>query len=229
MTLCESVENLLNYHNTQRKDVIFVMKDIISQMDIITNAKTPVSIVQMYRNAISVRKDTSEVLIKMNMIAFFIYKCFKMFTNKQFVCLECEGRYILNVDGTGCSEPSNLVIIVHQLKKTWKQKKLKDNCLSDMRRTNIAFNIRITKEIICNKNGLWINDEMEQIPVDEETKELICLWNTGSDVSIQFSVWKNDITSMQSDQIQKSFHWRRTRHVNLKSLSNHCVPIQLMT
>ena len=54
--------------------------------------------------------------------------------------------------------------------------KMKEISIFKMKHTNIKFDI-LKDNILSNKSKLTFDDEMEEIPVDEETKDLICIGN----------------------------------------------------
>ena len=61
---------------------------------------------------------------------------------------------------------------------------MKDICTFDMRRSNISFSYQINDSIYANKKQVTFEGEDEiKIPVNQETKDLLCVCNTKKDVA----------------------------------------------
>ena len=74
-----------------------------------------------------------------------------------------------------------------------------------MRKSNVDFDRRVGESLYSNKTKLMFDGlDAKFIPVEEETKDLICIRNDNSDMmKIQFTT-KKEQTDMISEQINKS-------------------------
>ena len=68
------------------------------------------------------------------------------------------------------------------------QKKLKNICIFEKKLSNIEFT-KLCDILYTNKSVIDFNDELDEIPVEEETKALVCIGNrTKHNLNVQFSV-----------------------------------------
>ena len=67
--------------------------------------------------------------------------------------------------------------------------KFRDVCIFDMRRSNVDFDTRVGESLYSNKTKLMFDGlDAKFIPVNEETKDLICIGNDNADMmKIQFT------------------------------------------
>ncbi|ELP85046.1 protein serine/threonine kinase, putative [Entamoeba invadens IP1] len=81
-------------------------------------------------------------------------------------------------------------VIINKLVKKQAQKKQEKNiCVFKMKRSNISFPYEVNKKLVSNKSKLTFKDEAEQIPVGEESRELICFGNTSDSLmKVQITV-----------------------------------------
>ncbi|ELP89019.1 protein serine/threonine kinase, putative [Entamoeba invadens IP1] len=133
----------------------------------------------------------------------------KCVSTSNSLCSQCEGKYRLGDDGLSCVDMSKLIIIIPTisvivifiiiivivviitlvvLHKKESEEKMKDICTFQMNRSNVNFSNEIGSHIVANKQYLSFSEDLEQIKVNEETKEILCIGNTGKDrVKIQIS------------------------------------------
>ena len=81
-----------------------------------------------------------------------------------------------------------IICLMMILQKKNDENKMKDICVFKMKRSNIDFN-ELKDNIMTNKIVLSFDLDMEEIPVNEETKDLICIGNKCQNkIKIQFTV-----------------------------------------
>ncbi|ELP83812.1 protein serine/threonine kinase, putative [Entamoeba invadens IP1] len=138
--------------------------------------------------------------------------CVEAFNN---LCTKCEEKYKPSDDGLSCKKEPNLaliislpvvfflllvifiattIVIIFFLYLHLKEKKKMINvCIFPMKKSNIHF-FKINEWLVSNKKVLEFenNDtQNESIPVDKETRELLCVGNKSKNrMKIQFSVIK---------------------------------------
>ncbi|ELP87163.1 protein serine/threonine kinase, putative [Entamoeba invadens IP1] len=126
-------------------------------------------------------------------------------------CIKCDKNSIPSDDGDSCifqtnyglvvGTPISIVIVliiifvilffvffkIYQTNK--KRKDLKNICTFDMSRSNVEM-VSMNNNLCTNKPVLKFDlDDIEQIPVDSETRDLVCVGNTSKHkMKIQFSV-----------------------------------------
>ncbi|EDR25091.1 protein serine/threonine kinase, putative [Entamoeba dispar SAW760] len=93
-----------------------------------------------------------------------------------------------------------IVLLIYIIKRVLgyrKEEELrKKYCIFDMSRSNIEFHSTDNPDVVINKEVIHFtidnqnnNDEKVQIPVNQETRELICIGNKGKNtIKVQFSV-----------------------------------------
>ncbi|KAL7721444.1 Protein kinase domain containing protein [Entamoeba marina] len=97
--------------------------------------------------------------------------------SSDFKCSSCSFWHTLNSNQTGCDTQA----------KTTKTKK--KTTIFDMKTSNIQFKSTNNKNVVINTNKILFNDESEEIGVNEETRDLICVGNTSKHtIKVQFSV-----------------------------------------
>ena len=117
-------------------------------------------------------------------------------------CTECSHGYKPSEDGLTCNKKSYLgmiigivfgvlaiviiivfvVVIVAYMyySKKKRDEKEKNICVFKMKRSNVKFLHSLNEVISCNKEILRFDfDNDELLPVNEETRDLICIGNTG--------------------------------------------------
>ncbi|KAL7720797.1 Protein serine/threonine kinase [Entamoeba marina] len=128
-------------------------------------------------------------------------------------CSSCSFWHTLNEDQTGCDKQvvwwvivliilfilmifigiCALILYVTKQLFDWRkhQKQREETTIFDMKTSNIQFKSTTNKSIVINKDKLLFNDECEEIEVNEETRDLICVGNTSKHtIKVQFSVKK---------------------------------------
>ncbi|KAL7713823.1 Protein serine/threonine kinase [Entamoeba marina] len=126
-------------------------------------------------------------------------------------CSSCSFWHTLNSDQTGCDTQvvwwvivliilfvliimiciCVLIWYIIKLLFDWRkqQKQRKETTIFDMSRSNIKFIPTNNKDVVINKDEILFNDECEEIGVNEETRDLICVGNTSKHtIKVQFSV-----------------------------------------
>ena len=127
------------------------------------------------------------------------------------VCVQCEEGYIPSTDGTQCSPPSQLgviigsiggglalvailvillvIIILVLIDKHKKFMKFRNVIIFDMRKCHMDFDYKINEALYANKMELTFDEgDAKFIPVGEETKEVICIGNNNNDMmKVQFT------------------------------------------
>ncbi|MBQ9790523.1 MAG: protein kinase, partial [Clostridia bacterium] len=128
------------------------------------------------------------------------------------VCLECAEGYELNDDSSGCrAETSNtglivglsvgfgglflmiivitviVVVILVIIQRRKEEEKMRNVCVFSMKRSNITF-FALKEGVYTNKGELRFDEDIAELPVEEETRELICIGNrSGERLKIQFT------------------------------------------
>ena len=115
------------------------------------------------------------------------------------VCLECEKEYSLNTNKNECYKPPEtnivpivvpivvvvfiiivviiVIIVLFVYRQVKKEKEIKKTiCVFDYKKSNILLE-ELKDNILSNKKELTFNDNKEEIPVFEETRELLCIGN----------------------------------------------------
>ncbi|KAL7716668.1 Protein serine/threonine kinase [Entamoeba marina] len=131
--------------------------------------------------------------------------------SKDSKCSSCSFWHTLNEDQTGCDTQvvwwvivliilfilsvitSIFILIMHLTKLYLDHKKFEKQrkviTIFDMKTSNIKFNATNNKDVVMNKYEILFNDESEEIGVNEETRDLICVGNTSKHtIKVQFSV-----------------------------------------
>ncbi|KAL7716711.1 Protein kinase domain containing protein [Entamoeba marina] len=86
-----------------------------------------------------------------------------------------------------------VIISVYFVNKYLNHRKLKnlekEVTVFDMKHTNIQFISTENKDVVINKNEILFNNESEEIGVNEETRDIVCVGNTSKHtIKVQFSV-----------------------------------------
>ncbi|ELP92314.1 protein serine/threonine kinase, putative [Entamoeba invadens IP1] len=126
-------------------------------------------------------------------------------------CVKCEGNHKASDDGDSCVDsvklgvvigiPISVLILIKIVVSTIivtiiililhnkEEEKYHNICVFKMSRSNIAM-ISINKVLCCNKTTICFNtEEDDYIPVDEESRDLICIGNKSKHhLKVQFSV-----------------------------------------
>lgn len=79
---------------------------------------------------------------------------------------------LLLVAGVTCT----VFLVVITRKK--EQKKMAKVCVFSMKKSNVVM-VQLKDKTVCNKKVLKFDETREVIPVDMETKELVCIRNKG--------------------------------------------------
>ncbi|KAL7714041.1 Protein serine/threonine kinase [Entamoeba marina] len=126
-------------------------------------------------------------------------------------CISCSFWHTPNSDQTGCDTQivwwvivlivlfilTVIIVIIAIIfyvtilylnyRKIEKQRKL--YTIFDMKTSNIKFVSTENEDVVINKNEILFNDECEEIGVNEETRDLICVGNSSKNtIKVQFSV-----------------------------------------
>ncbi|KAL7720566.1 Tyrosine kinase [Entamoeba marina] len=149
------------------------------------------------------------VLIDDNCIHYQLIDNCKESSNSK--CSSCSFWHTLNEDQTGCDTQivwwvvvfiilvilivligiCVLLIYVIKLLLDWRkqQKQRKQTTIFDMKTSNVQFIPTNNSDVVINKNEILFNDESDEIGVNEETRDLICVGNTSKHtIKVQFSV-----------------------------------------
>ncbi|KAL7717778.1 Protein serine/threonine kinase [Entamoeba marina] len=126
-------------------------------------------------------------------------------------CTSCSFWHTLNEDQTGCDTQvvwwvivliglviliimigiCVLILYVTKLLLDWRkqQKQRQLTTIFSMKTSNIQFQSTNNQDVVINKNEILFNDECDEIGVNEETRDLICVGNTSKHtIKVQFSV-----------------------------------------
>ncbi|KAL7718095.1 Protein serine/threonine kinase [Entamoeba marina] len=126
-------------------------------------------------------------------------------------CTSCSFWHTLNSDQTGCDTQVVwwvivliilfiLIILIGICVLIWYvinkyldhrkiEKQRKITTIFDMSRSNIQFIPTNNQDVVINKDEILFNDECEEIGVNEETRDLMCVGNTSKHtIKVQFSV-----------------------------------------
>ncbi|ELP83598.1 protein serine/threonine kinase, putative [Entamoeba invadens IP1] len=129
-----------------------------------------------------------------------IENCVESANNK---CSKCDDNYKLSDDMLSCIHTTNygvvvgipivsvfiivliiigiIVITIIVLQKRKETKKMENICVFKMSRSNIAMSV-LDGNILTNKKSLTFDDTSEVIPVEKESRELLCVGNKGKGV-----------------------------------------------
>ena len=145
--------------------------------------------------------------------------CTKANNNK---CIECSDGFKPSEDGLSCIEQMNygltvglpvsivsfivilivifIIIVFIFVMKTKEKKKHSNFNLFTLKKSNIAF-VHLSEGILSNKESIHFNEEFTEIPVNEETREIICIGNNkAKNLKVQFSIIEgNDRYEMRTE------------------------------
>ncbi|KAL7711807.1 Protein serine/threonine kinase [Entamoeba marina] len=129
-------------------------------------------------------------------------------------CTSCSFWHTLNSDQTGCDKQVVWWVIVlivlfilivligicvliwyliKQLFKTVLTQQEKNANIFNIKKSSIVFNKTSILNIVSNKDTLLFNEKEQEIPVNEETRDLLCVGNTSKHtIKVQFSVKECD-------------------------------------
>ncbi|ELP91623.1 protein serine/threonine kinase, putative [Entamoeba invadens IP1] len=150
-----------------------------------------------------------EVLVKGSCVDYHtVLHCTSAYNSQ---CTSCEGSHKVSDDGENCVSKTNygivigipvaififfiiiialILVVVYLLILSRKEKKkMKNICVFEMKRSNIEM-VQINSVLSSNKKLIKFNlEDDSSIPVDEETRDLICVGNTTKhNMKVQFSV-----------------------------------------
>ncbi|ELP85704.1 protein serine/threonine kinase, putative [Entamoeba invadens IP1] len=129
-----------------------------------------------------------------------IENCVESANNK---CSKCDDNYKLSDDMLSCIHITNygvvfgipivsvfiivliivgiIIITIIVLQKRKETKKMENICVFEMSRSNIAMSV-LDGNILTNKKSLTFDDTCEVIPVEKESRELLCVGNKGKGI-----------------------------------------------
>lgn len=128
-----------------------------------------------------------------------------------FQCADCETGYKLGEDGLVCERDNSFVglvvglsvgfglfiaavliviivcaVLIHRARRLQKLRS-KDVCVFKIKLSNIGM-MALGGDIVSNKGALRFNDDADEIPVNRETRELLCIGNVGKNrLKVQFT------------------------------------------
>ncbi|ELP87161.1 protein serine/threonine kinase, putative [Entamoeba invadens IP1] len=142
-----------------------------------------------------------------------VSQCIKVENSK---CSTCKFWYAPSSDGTSCAKKAvwwvifigvfliilvlfvvfmvTIFITLQILKKKKEHEKRKKTCLFTISKSNITFEKTDIPDVVVNINAIVFesNEDNKEISVNEESRELICVGNSGNNtIKVQFSTKEN--------------------------------------
>ncbi|KAL7720565.1 Protein serine/threonine kinase [Entamoeba marina] len=187
------------------------------------------------------------VLIDDNCIHYQLIDNCKESTDSK--CSSCSFWHTLNSDQTGCDTQVVwwvivliilvlLIVLIGICVLIWyviklifnyiQKKRNVNTTIFDMKTSNIQFKSTNDQDVVINKNKILFNDECEEIGVNEETRDLICVGNTSKHtIKVQFSV-KDGCDKYEIRTNPQLITIPKGKQLNLKYLLNHYVLVKSM-